>query len=570
MRYRSTSKFKHLFTRVKLDLILVVGGILGAVFFAWHQFFLAHSHIIPAEGGIFTESLVGSTRNLSPFAESATLFDRDLRTLIFSGLLRYDTTVGQIESGLADLRISEDGKTYFLTIKDSARFQDGEPVTTDDVIFTFEKLIQNPNFPNRTLYETFQYVTIDVVDEKTLAFHIPEQNVFFSTYLTVPIVPGRYFQEALIEEIVDPDFPFNKKPVGAGPFRFKRIVPNDDGSFRVFLESNPYFYGGSPKIEEMVFYVFPSFEHMKLGENWATVFSQIPFRETKKFESEFFGEYATREYILPRFAGIFFNLDREIVQELYFRKSLAMAVDKEMILEKEEGWTKINSPFFFEGIEGWHEVDFSEAQKTLDSSEFPYNAELETRTMGRRGEPIRLTMITSPQPPVYSRFAQKIVQTWEKELDLKVELKILNPEEFEKALEEREYDMVLFGEDFSENFDSLSLWHSSQSGKLNLSNLTRDDVDFLIDEIRFSGAQSDLVTLNDKLLELVPAIIFSTQKYNLLISNQLHGFSETFGKIRAHADRFLGVENWYFEEELDWDWPKDKSKILGFLKWILG
>ena len=50
----------------------------------------------------------------------------------------------------------------------------------------------------------------------------------------------------MIEEIIDPSYPFNKKPIGAGPFKFGNIVPNDDGSFGVFLK-NKYYHKGKPK-----------------------------------------------------------------------------------------------------------------------------------------------------------------------------------------------------------------------------------------------------------------------------------------------------------------------------------
>ncbi len=562
-------KIGLLLARLKWAFIVGLLGLIGLTTYAWHQFFLAHSRIVPAKGGIFTETTIGTVRNYSPFTETSSLFDRTLRRLIFTGLVQYDPVTGQIESGLAGLRISEDGKTYFLTLKDAARFQDGDSVTTDDVIFTFEKLIQNPNFPNQNLHDAFEYVTIDVVDEKTLAFHIPERNIFFPPLLTVPIVPEKYFKDVLIEEVVDPDFPFNKKPIGTGPFSFERIVPNDDGSFRVFLRPNPYFYAGEPNLEQIVFYVFPNFEHLKFAKSWTTVFSRVPYREKEKFESQLFGEYIPRQYILPRFAGLFFNLDRPLAGNLYFRQALNKSIDKEKVLGKEKVWNRVDSPFFFEGIEGEYEPDFSEGREILRDHGFPYKEELGFRVFDKGEEPASVTMITSTNPPVYSRFGQKIVQTWNKELDLDIKLEILSPEEFKKALEEREYDIVLFGQDFSENFDTLSLWHSSQSGKLNLSNLTRDDIDFLIDEIRFYGAQSDLLTLNKKLSELVPAIILATPKYDLLISRYLKGFSETFGSVRSHADRFTGVQRWYFDEKLDWNLPEEKGKVMEFLKWSL-
>ncbi len=556
--------------RQKWGVILLFCGVVGSLLYAYHQYFLRHSRLRPVEGGIYMESSVGSLRNLSPFAQAPSIFERDLRRLIYRGLLRYDPVLGEIESGLADHRISDDGKTYFLTLKPTARFQDGALVTTDDVIFTFEKLIQDPNFPNRVLHDAFEYVTIDVVDDRELAFHIPEKNVFFPSLLSVPIVPAMYFQGALIEEVVDPDFPFNKDPIGAGPFRFKQVVPNDDGSFRVFLEPNQFYYAGKPLLEQVVFYVYPTFEHLQLQSNWPTAFSALPFRALEEFESRLFGEFVSREYILPRFVGVFFNLDRPIVEKMPVRQALEKSMNKDQVIEEETGWGRVDSPFFFEGLELWHEYDPKGARALLRDNGFPYNSKEERRTFGRGGDMVDLRMITSTDPPVYSRFAQRIAKRWEQELGIEVEVDILNPQEFIQALEAREYDMVLFGQDFSENSDLLSLWHSSQSGKLNLSNLTRDDIDFLIDDYRFSGAQNELAQLSKKLSELVPAVVFATPKYKFLLSKHLKGFSSTFGNIHAHADRFEGIGKWYFFSDYVWDVSSFPERLFLFLKWVVG
>ena len=538
--------------------IFILLGITILFWYHWNQFFLAHSEPKPTKGGIFTESVVGKLTNLSPFKEFPTLLESDLQKLIFAGLLRYDPITGQIEDALADLRISEDGKTYFCTLKKSAKFQNGDPVTKDDVIFTFEKLIQNPQFPNLHLKEAFQYVTIDVTDKETIAFRLPEKNIFFPHLLTTPIVKEKFFQDILIEQVIDPDYPFNKKPTGAGAFSLERIVPNDDGSFRIFLKANQYFYDGTPKIEQIAFYIFPNFAHLQIEKNWTSVFSGLTTTEIKKLEKNLYGEYQTREYILPRFVSIFLNLDSPTIKNPILRKALNLTINRDKTIENETGWNRIDHPFFFEGLEEKNEQDGPTARRLLRENGFWKNQKQNQS----------ITMITSTEPPVYSRFAQKIIQEWNKELDIKIKLEILTPTELQKALKNRTYDMLLFGQDFSENFDILSLWHSSQAKKLNLSNLTRDDIDFAIDDIRASGAQSDIEALHKKLKELIPEITFATPKYELLISKKLHGFSETFGKIRAHSDRFANINKWYFEKELKWNIPEKKSKIWEFIKWI--
>jgi hypothetical protein len=151
---------------------------------------------------------------------------------------------------------------------------------------------------------------------------------------------------------------------------------------------------------------------------------------------------------------------------------------------------------------------------------------------------------------------------------LDVTLDVLEPGEFQRALKTRDYDMVLFGQNFSGNLDSLSTWHSSQSGELNLSNLTNPEVDFLIDEVRFSDSRSDLFSLNQKLGEIIPVIVLTTPQYNILVDHNLLGFSKNFGKIRRHAERFAEIDKWHFSKKQDWDWPEDESKFTGFFKWL--
>lgn len=546
--------------------ILILGTIVTSIIL-WRRFFIAHSQWVPAPGGIFTESTIGSLKNFNPLAPETTLLDRDLHSLIFAGLLRHNPLSGQIEDNLATFRVSENRKEYHVTLKSSAKFSNGENVTIDDILFTFEKIIQNPNFSNTVLRDAFEYIGIDVVDEQTIKFILPEPNIYFPGLLTTPILHAKSFSGALIEEITDPNFPANKHPIGAGPYVLNNIVPDNDGLFRVFLGRNNYFFRGKALIPQLVFYVYSSIEQLEREHSWTTMFSHMSTRETDTFEPTLFQEYTRREYVLPRFVSMFFNLDTPSVKNTYLRRALQTAVDKERILAREVGWNRIDSIFFFEGVEDWQEPNYADARQLLRDHGYRIPANQEVRFFDRK--PVSLRMITSVAPPVYSRFAQNIVRTWQTELQIDVQLDVLDPNEFQKALKTRDYDIVLFGQNFSGNLDSLSTWHSSQSKELNLSNLTNQEVDFLIDEVRFSDSRSDLFSLNQKLGEIVPVIVLATPQYNLLVDHNLLGFSKNFGKIRRHAERFAEANKWHFTKERAWDWPEDESKIMGFFSWII-
>lgn len=551
--------------RILLGTILLVSLIIFAGI-SWNKFFIAHSKWVPKEGGIFTDSVIGEIKNISPLAPQKSLLDFDLKQLIFAGLLQYNPITGSVEDGLATLRISENGKTYFLTIKDSAKFSNGELVTIDDILFTYEEVIQNPGFNNDALKNAFEYITLDVIDKKTISFNLPEPNTYFSSLLTTPILRKKSYKNALIEEINDAEFPANKNPINAGPYILKNITYDEKGLMRVFLERNKYFFAGKPFIKQLVLYVYKNFDYLANSQRWTTMYSHLSTQQIEKIEPILHKNKSTREYVLPRFVGIFFNLDNQITNNPHLRDALKMTIDKDNIISREKGWKKIDSVFFFEGIEDWQEKDYPAARSLLRDKGFKYNKKKKIRTY--KEKPVKLKMITSTAPSIYSRFAQNIARIWEKELDISVELDVLNPIDFQAALKKRDYDMVFFGQNFSENPDSLSSWHSSQSGKLNLANLTNPDVDFLIEEVRFTGALSDLLTLNQKLDEVNPIIAVATPKYYIFVENSLLGFSENFGKIRKHSERFFGIEKWYFEQKKDWDLPKNKSKISEYLSWL--
>ena len=93
---------------------------------------------VPKTGGTITEGIIGIPRFINPLLEISDV-DRDITALIYSGLTRPDGKGGLILDLAKNFQASEDGLTYTFIIKDNARFHDGKPVTSDDVIFTIEQ-----------------------------------------------------------------------------------------------------------------------------------------------------------------------------------------------------------------------------------------------------------------------------------------------------------------------------------------------------------------------------------------------------------------------------------------------
>src|SRR5664280_849674 len=94
----------------------------------------------PTSGGIYTEALVGSFGRLNPLLDLNNPADRDVDRLLFSGLIRFDSN-GVPQPDLAESWANTpDGTVYNFTIRSNAVWQDGTPVTSDDVLFTISLL----------------------------------------------------------------------------------------------------------------------------------------------------------------------------------------------------------------------------------------------------------------------------------------------------------------------------------------------------------------------------------------------------------------------------------------------
>jgi len=127
----------------------------------------------PASGGIYTEGVVGSFGRLNPLFDLNNLVDRDVDRLLFGSLFRFDSR------GLPQVDLAEswgstpDGTIYNVTIRANANWHDGQPVTTDDVIFTLSLLrSEYSSFPAdvRSLWDE---VDVARLSDKTIKFTLP-------------------------------------------------------------------------------------------------------------------------------------------------------------------------------------------------------------------------------------------------------------------------------------------------------------------------------------------------------------------------------------------------------------
>jgi peptide/nickel transport system substrate-binding protein len=154
--------------------------------------------------------------------------------LFQSTLLARDDDLEVVPDLATDYTVSDDGRTWTVTLRDDAMFSDGEPVTAHDVAYTFDTAARRGGLTDVTVLEDAV-----AVDEHTVELRLRQpQSTFINRLITLGIVP---------EHAHDERYPRN--PIGSGPYE---LVQWDQGQ-QLIVERNERYYGPRPAFDRIVF-----------------------------------------------------------------------------------------------------------------------------------------------------------------------------------------------------------------------------------------------------------------------------------------------------------------------------
>ncbi len=166
----------------------------------------------------YREGVVGVPATIMPVA-ARTRSERTLVGLIFSGLVRLgpDNTY---EPDLAESWTTDaKGKKWTFKIRDDATWQDGEPVTAQDVVFTVEAL-KDPA-ASGAMAGAWADVTATAIDPKTVELTVATPIAGFLAATTQPLLPAHLLSDVPLADLAKS--PFAKAPVGTGPYSLTEL-----------------------------------------------------------------------------------------------------------------------------------------------------------------------------------------------------------------------------------------------------------------------------------------------------------------------------------------------------------
>lgn len=349
-------------------LVLVIFAVLSFMALL-RQFRLANTVLVPTNGGTYIEGSVGNLQPLLPWFVVQNDVNRDILSLVFSGLLRYDPQTKSIIDDLASMQVSSDGKVYTLTLKDGAVWQDSSgmnkhPVTADDVLFTYQS-IQEPGFPNQLLQQNFRGVTVAKVNERTVTFTLDQPYSFFPSNLTLGLVPKKSF-EGIPANKLDQALDFAYKPIGAGPYKVKTVVQTELSS-EVTLERFERPFPPDYRLERVIFRIYP--DYSTLLSDLHTLQGVRVVARAKDGAPIVPKRFVPMNYTLPQYVALFFNLSRGKLQDPKLRLGLQLGTNKQEIAAQVQEDVIIDTPLLELDTSDWrYQFDLAAAQGALFAS----------------------------------------------------------------------------------------------------------------------------------------------------------------------------------------------------------
>lgn len=309
---------------------------------------------------------------------------------VFDRLTMLDAE-GQIQPQLAtEWTSSEDFTTWTYTIRDDATFHNGDPVTVEDVIFTYQQILDTPESSILSYLAALESVEAGA-DPNTVVFNL---NASFSPWpsitTSVHIVPESVYTELGSEA-------FSEAPVGSGPFQF---VSRTRGVEYV-MEAYPDYWGGAPSLDTVTFQTVADEDARLNGVLSGSLdVALVSPNQVPSIEGDTSVNVVSRDSNGVTFLGV--NTTAGALTDERVRRAIVLAIDLESITDNVlAGRATPNSQIVAPTVAGY---DSSVAFAEHD----PEQAIALLEDAGYDGEPIVFEYATDGRIPLSSEIAQAI------------------------------------------------------------------------------------------------------------------------------------------------------------------
>jgi len=422
---------------------------------------------------------IGDARRLNPVISNDAA-SGDIIGLVFNGLVKYDKDINLIGDLAERWDVSPDGKTITFHLRKGVKWHDGVEFTAEDCLFTYQKLID----PKVATPYSSSYM-----DVKKAA--IVGRYIFQVTYKE-PFSPaleswgmGILPRHLLSGKDINTD-PFNRNPVGTGPYRFKEWISGQ----KIVLDAYDDYFEGRPNIDRFIYRIIPDsatmFQELLFGGvDYIDVLT--PLQYLRKTETRRIREnYQKFRYPSNKYTYLGYNLRSPLFAEKRVRQAIACAIDRQSIIDG-----------VLMGVGKPCTGPFSQVSWAYNpnTKNFEYNPDLARRMLAqagwkdtdgdgvldKNGQAFRFTILTNQGNISRVRTAE-IMQQNLKKVGIDVNIRVMEWQAFLEQVDKRTFDAIILGWQLSRDPDLYDIWHSSKTkkGEYNFIGYNNPEVDRLL------------------------------------------------------------------------------------------
>jgi len=503
----------------------------------------------------FTEGLVGAPARINPLFVHLNDVDRDIASLVFSGLTRLGPG-GEVLPDLADSwDVSPDGLTFTFHLHPGVIWHTGAPFTSADVLFTYG-LLANPKLqadPDQA--PLWRGLKCSAPNDITLGCQLPEPFAPFLSFTTVGILPKHILQG------VDPaalfDHSFNQNPVGTGPFRLAQMDQN-----RALLRANTAYYLGQPQLSEIEFRFYPDTSTAAAGLVRRDIQGLLlgPTASPADFDT-LRSTDGLKAYTANRTAHtvLYLNNSQPPFDDPSVRKAIAQAVDIDTLIGDllKGRAVRANSPIVpgtwaFNPDLPPYSHDPDKARALLDGAGWALPQD--GRVRERDGTELRVSLLTDGDP-LRGAIAEEIARQL---AEVGIAATVVRQDSADLVrdfLIPRQYQAAIFGWDPGPDPDPYPAWDSSQisdNGR-NLAAYANPEADKVLEEARrtldLDRRTALYYTFQQIFHDDVPSLPLYYPVYTYFVSSQIKGVQ--LGTLFYPSSRFRNVQQWTLQKSQD-------------------
>lgn len=494
------------------------------------------------------QSSIGDARRLNPIIANDSASGA-INDLVFNGLVKYDKDINLVGDLAERWTVSPDGKTIAFYLRKGVKWHDGVEFTAEDAYFTYQRLVD----PKVATPYSSGY--LDVAKAEAVG-----KYVFRVTYRE-PFSPaleswgiGMIPKHLLDGKDLNND-PFNRNPVGTGPYRFKEWVAGQ----KIVLEANDQYFEGRPKIDQFIYRIIPDSTTMfqELLSGGVDMMGLTPLQYLRKSESPRIREnYRKFRYPSNGYTYLAYNLSSGLFSDKRVRQALSYAIDRKSIIDGIV--LGIGRPC----TGPYSHVSWAYNPAAKDYPHDPERAATMLRDAGwkdsdndgildRDGKPFRFTILTNQGNNERIRTAEIIQQNF-KAVGIDANIRVMEWQAFLEQVDKRSFDTIILGWSMGRDPDIYDIWHSSQIKKGGYNFIGYRDPE--VDRLLVAGRRTFDIEKRKKIYYRIHEILADEQPYAFLYVPDATPI--------VHK-RFKGIEPaplGIFYNFKDWHVPKDRME----------